>query len=130
LVSGHNSAKIGARIRKGPWRGFPIYTLTLEERATCPSTCTLWRECYGNAMPFARRHEHGPMLIDYLECEIAQKARMHPKGFAVRAHVLGDFWSEEYVREWHRWVAAVPQLHVWGYTAHKVDSEIGRATSR
>lgn len=45
LVSGENSKKIGARITKGPLRGFPIYTLTLEERATCPTSCLHWRSC-------------------------------------------------------------------------------------
>jgi hypothetical protein len=35
LVSGHNNAKIGRDVRKGPLRGYWIYTLSLEERATC-----------------------------------------------------------------------------------------------
>ena len=34
LVSGHNNAKIGAFVTKGPWAGMSIYTLTMEERAT------------------------------------------------------------------------------------------------
>jgi hypothetical protein len=37
LIDGHNSRKIGKRVMKGKLKGFPIFTLTLEERATCPS---------------------------------------------------------------------------------------------
>ena len=39
LKSGTNSRKIGGVVLKGRWRGFAIYTLTLEERSTCPTTC-------------------------------------------------------------------------------------------
>ncbi len=126
LVGGHNSAKIGARVMKGPWRGFPIFTLTLEERATCPTSCGLWRGCYGNAMHMARRHQAGPALVECLEAELKAKAEEHPAGFAVRAHVLGDFYSSEYLWAWLGWMDAIPQLHVWGYTAHPVTSPIGR----
>lgn len=125
LVSGHNSSKIGAKVMKGPWAGFPIYTVTLEERATCPTSCALLRECYGNAMPFARRHVHGPDLIEALNRELRAKARKHRGGFAVRLHVLGDFPNEDYLLSWFRWMNCIPQLHVWGYTAHQADSAIG-----
>jgi hypothetical protein len=130
LVSGHNSAKIGKEIMKGPWRGLPVFTVTLEERASCPSTCSLLAECYGNAMPFARRHRHGPELVEHLDDELRDKARRHPSGFAVRLHVLGDFYSSEYLLAWLRWMNAIPQLHVWGYTAHSPDTFIGRAIGR
>jgi len=39
LKSGHQNRKIGRDVRKGPRRGWPIYMLTLEERATCPRSC-------------------------------------------------------------------------------------------
>jgi len=123
LVSGHNSAKIGAIVHKGPWRGLPIYTLTLEERATCPDTCDLWRECYGNSMPLARRHAHGPDLIARLDSELA--SLLAGGGIAVRLHVLGDFWSLDYARAWFGWLSCHPGLHVWGYTAHPVGSDTG-----
>ena len=125
LVSGINSAKIGKRVMKGAWRGFPIFTVTLEERATCPATCPLWLECYGNAMPYARRHEPGPELIATLDAELRQKARYHPRGFAVRLHVLGDFYSLEYLQQWLTWIDEIPALHVWGYTAHDMQSLMG-----
>jgi hypothetical protein len=37
LKDGHQSRKIGKIIAKGHRRGWPIFTLTLEERATCPA---------------------------------------------------------------------------------------------
>lgn len=125
LVSGHNSPKIGAKVRKGRWRGFPIFTLTLEERATCPPDCWLFRECYGNAMPMARRHAHGPDLVMRLAEELADKQREHPGGFVVRVHVLGDFYNEDYARQWIDWLDRFPALRIFGYTAHSRDSAIG-----
>jgi hypothetical protein len=125
LVSGYNNAKIGKRIEKGPWAGFPIFTLTLEERATCPATCELWAECMGNAMHMARRHRHGPKLVAALDRELRQKAAAHADGFSVRLHVLGDFYSVQYVAEWARWMLELPALHVWGYTARLPHTDIG-----
>lgn len=125
LVSGHNNAKTGAEVMKGPWRGAAIYTVTLEERATCPASCGNWQTCYGNAMPLARRHRHGEELILALDREIADLLREHPAGIAVRLHVLGDFWSVRYALAWYRWLAQHPKLRVWGYTANAIGSDIG-----
>lgn len=125
LVGGHNAAKIGAVIVKGPWAGLPVVTLTLEERATCPSSCTLWRECYGNAMPLARRVRVGSDFSVRLGAELRALAAAHPRGFALRLHVLGDVPDMDYLRHWVRWMAEIPQLHVWGYTAHRRSSPIG-----
>lgn len=124
LVEGVNSRKIGQKIQKGPWAGMPVYTLTLEERATCPP-CGLKAECYGNGMHFARRLATGPKLVEVLDLELRWLARQHRKGFAVRVHILGDFYSLEYLRAWVRWMRDIPQLHVWGYTAHEPDSQLG-----
>ncbi|MBY0515046.1 MAG: hypothetical protein K2P78_14230, partial [Gemmataceae bacterium] len=70
LVSGHSNVKIGRDVRKGKLKGYWIYTLSLEERATCPTSCEHWRSCYGNAMPFAKRVDHTdpaflPALADF-----------------------------------------------------------------
>lgn len=73
--------------------------------------------CYGNAMPFSRRNEPGPALEAQLEAEIEQKAREHRRGFVVRLHVLGDFYSLDYVKLWRDMIARHPELHVYGYTA-------------
>lgn len=130
LVSGGNSRKIGDRVTKGPWAGMPIYTLTLEERASCPSTCFHWQTCFGNGMPLARRHRHGQDLIDYLRAELRDLQNEYPEGFVVRLHVLGDFWSVDYVAAWAGFLRTFPALRVFGYTAHERGSEIGAALKR
>lgn len=127
LVSGANNPKIGKRVEKGPWAGFPIFTLTLEERATCPRSCHHWRTCYGSGMHLARRHEAGPALEDLLDDDLALLQRRHPEGFLVRLHVLGDFYSTDYVTRWRGWIARFPALHVFGYSAWPPATPIGAA---
>lgn len=122
LKSAENSAKIGRVVMKGVWKGFPIFTLTLEERASCPKTCALWGGCYGNNTPFARRFRHGPDLERRLALEVAALELKHPRGFVVRLHNLGDFYSWTYVDVWRELLDRHPALHVFGYTAH-VDPE-------
>lgn len=124
---GSNSAKVGGLIKKGKWAGFPVYTLTLEERASCPP-CQHKLNCYGNGSPFSRRFAHGPALEWRVERELAGIELKHPKGFCVRLHMLGDFYSWAYVDLWRTLLARHPALHVFGFTAH-VDTErdvIGR----
>lgn len=123
LVSGANNRKIGRVVTKGSWKGMPIYTLTLAERTTCPASCYMFKSCYGNAMPFARRHAPGPEFEKKLESEIWAKSREHPSGFVVRLHVLGDFYSSEYVAVWARLLSKHPQVHAYGYTARIADNE-------
>lgn len=118
LKAGENSRKIGGLILKGRWTGLPVYTLTLEERATCPATCQHWRSCYGNDMQWAQRMQPGPDLEWRLVREVALLDIDHPNGFAVRLHNLGDFYSVEYVELWGRLLEGHPGLRVWGYTAH------------
>lgn len=129
LKSGHHSRKIGKLVTKGKHRGWPIYTLTLEERASCPSTCREWASCFGNHMHAAERIEHGPALLESLGEELCALARLHPRGFMVRLHVLGDFWSTEYVAFWDAMLRALPMLAVFGFTAHEPRSPIGRAVA-
>ncbi len=45
--------------RAGSFKGMPLYSLTLEERATCPKDCKMYVPCYGNNMPFATRFKQG-----------------------------------------------------------------------
>lgn len=128
LISGINSRKIGKRVTKGKWKGFPIYTLTLVERETCPRTCKAWLTCYGNNMHYSRRIIDGRALEDALWKELHLLDAQHPAGFVVRLHVLGDFYSLEYVERWEEALDAFPALHVFGYTArHHTDEAIGRA---
>lgn len=118
LKGGINSSKIGGVVRKGKWKGMPIYTLTLEERATCPTTCGHWRSCFGNKMQFARRLDHtAPDFEMALVRHVAKLARQHPGGFVVRLHVLGDFFSVHYVNLWRAMLDTIPALNVFGYSA-------------
>lgn len=127
LKTGQYQRKIGKVVTKGRWKGFPIFTLTLEERATCPRSCELWEKCYGNHMPWAVRAKHGVDLMAQLVDELAGLQTKYPKGFLVRLHVLGDYFSVDYVTFWALCLNTFPALHVFGYTARRLDDEIGRA---
>jgi hypothetical protein len=125
LKSGHHNMKIGARVMKGRWVGMPIFTLTLEERATCPRNCRHFKDCFGNKMPFVERLRHGAALEWALGSELRALQREHPLGFVVRTHVLGDFYSVAYVRRWLSWLRRIPALRVFGYTAWPASGPIG-----
>lgn len=132
LKDGHQSRKIGRIVAKGHRRGWPIYTLTLEERATCPRSCGEWQSCYGNHMQAAERIEatgpdDGRALMNALSHEVVRLSEEHPGGFMVRLHVLGDFFSVDYVAFWAGLLRDVPALHLFGFTAHAPDSAIGAA---
>jgi len=128
LKTGHHNRKIGKEITKGRWKGFPVFTLTLEERATCPRSCAHWLDCYGNKMNWPTRFMADASLVPRLEVEIAALAKQH-RAFAVRLHVLGDFFSLAYVAKWRAWLDQFPGLHVYGYTAWPVTTPIGRAVA-
>lgn len=130
LKSGHNNKKIGAMVMKGAWRGMPIYTLTLEERATCPRSCIHWLSCYGNQMHWSKRIQAGGALETGLRAELAMYQHLHPKGFVIRLHVLGDFYSAAYVELWRAWLLTFPALRVFGYTAWQRGTNIGDAVIR
>ena len=119
LVSGHSNVKIGRDVRKGRLKGYWIYTLSLEERATCPRSCQHWQSCYGNNMPFAKRIDHtDPDFLPRLEREIGQLCRARGrKGVLIRLHALGDFYSELYVAFWWRMLEEHSNLAIFGYTA-------------
>jgi hypothetical protein len=127
LKDGHQSRKIGKFVDKGPRRGWPIFTLTLEERATCPRTCRAWSFCFGNNMQAAERISAGEQLLEALTGELEALQTQHPHGFMVRLHVLGDFYSLEYVRFWAWALERFPALHIFGFTARLPGTEIGDA---
>lgn len=129
LVSGHNNAKIGRDVRKGHLRGYWIYTLSLEERATCPTACAHWRDCYGNSMPLAKRVQHGPDMLRRIEQELADLCRKK-RGVLLRLHALGDFYSLDYVAFWDGMLRLHPNLSIWGYTAHHPGTAIGDAIAQ
>lgn len=130
LKSGINSRKIGAKVTKGPWKGFPLFTLTLEERRTCPRTCKEWTTCYGNNMQWATRISDDGTLTARLFGELSYLAVEHPRGFGVRLHVLGDFYSVGYVEFWRTMLDRFPQLHIFGFTARLPPDPIGVALVR
>jgi hypothetical protein len=118
LVSGKNNRKLGSTVAKGKFRGYALYGLSLEERATCPVSCEARGYCYGNGMQMARRHRIGDpeAFFDRLGLEIMELADEHPDGILIRLHVLGDFPSVEYVSFWADMLNEVPRLAVYGYT--------------
>lgn len=126
LKSGRWSRKTGCLVTKGRWKGFPIFTLTLEERATCPRTCVQWRSCYGGNMPYAKRIIHDEVFENRLWAELIGLQEQHPRGFVVRLHILGDFYSVEYVEIWKAALEAFPGLRVFGYTARSPFEPIGQ----
>ena len=126
LKPGRNNKKLGWKITKGKWKGKYLYSLTLTERATCPTSCHHWDDCYGNNMPFAHRFDTRG-LIQKLEQEIPQLLSKHKKGIVIRLHVLGDFYSVDYARFWQKMLVQYDDLCIFGYTARELDSKIGRA---
>lgn len=132
LVSGHSNIKIGRDCRIGKLKGYWIYTLSLEERKTCPRTCFHWRTCYGNGMPYAKRIDHtDPDFLPRLEAEIARLMKQAARragspGIIVRLHALGDFYSVDYVDFWRRMMAEHPKLVAFGYTAWDLQHDIGQ----
>ena len=131
LVDGHSNVKIGHNVRKGKYRGYHIYTLSFEERKTCPRSCQHWQTCYGNNMPYAKRIRHDdPEFLPRLEAEIATLMRKPWPGILIRLHALGDFYSIEYVAFWKRMLKAWPRLSVYGYTARNNEDSIGEAVNR
>lgn len=125
LKAGDNWRKIGGEILKGKWRGFPLYILNLEERATCPASCRHWRSCYANHMQWMQRMQAGPDLEWKLEREVALLSIDHPN-FVVRLHGAGDFYSTEYVGLWRTLLERHDGLHVFGYTA-RLDDDVADA---
>jgi hypothetical protein len=133
IKSASSNAKLSdgsnGTFERGPWVGMPLFQVTLEERATCPTTCKHFITCYGSNMPFATRHRHGPELEQALAADLDVLARKAPQGFVVRLHVLGDFYSEEYVRFWATQLKRVPQLRIYGYTHREHGTAIGDAVA-
>jgi len=131
LQSVANNSKLGNGVpvvAKGKWRGMAAFTLTLEERKTCPTSCQMWADCYGNNLRFATRVSSDDMLA--LQAQIEQEIKNLLRTYGrvlIRLHVLGDFASERYATFWRRLVLEHRGLHIFGFTQWPRDSEIGRA---
>lgn len=144
VVKQSTNAKLRKEIETSPWSGSKIYTVTLEERKTCPDTCKFKFDgdhpCYGNNMPFAVRYTGDESLFSQIESDLAElqaktdktnakraKDGLAPVFFVVRLHVLGDFFSVGYVASWAKWLGMFPSLRIWGYTHWHPGTEIGDA---
>lgn len=131
LIDGGQNKKLGLRVTKGRWKGLAIYSLTGIERDSCPASCFEWATCYGNSMNWPQRLRLDAELIKRLDVELDMLAAKHPGGFLVRLHVLGDFGrdddqAEPYVRFWIAKMIELPELHVFGFTAHPPSSLAGQ----
>ncbi|WP_395542728.1 hypothetical protein [Neotabrizicola sp. sgz301269] len=129
LKDGASSCKIGGDVHKGRLRGARIYTLTLEERATCPRSCGLWQACYGNAMPHPTRWQRGPELERAVAEEVAALCAPGDP-VLIRLHILGDFYSFDYLRLWVALLDDHPNLNVFGFTAWPPGTHIGDGIAR
>jgi hypothetical protein len=126
LKPGSNNKKLGWNITSKKWQGAKLYSLTLEERASCPTSCEQWDNCYGNNMPFAHRFKHThPDFLTQLEANVDAVCAKHPGGVVIRLHVLGDFFSIAYVRFWARMLDKHQNLYLFGYTHHKHGTNVG-----
>lgn len=126
LVSGQNNRKLGKTVTKGKFKGYELYGLSLEERATCPTHCSARGYCYGNTMQLARRHR----IVDLDLFELALQDQITDiletsEGVLVRLHVLGDFQSVDYIRVWAKLLIKFDGLACYGYTHHSPDDAFG-----
>lgn len=110
--------KLGKWVTKGRHKGKPIYTLHLEVRKNCPSSCYHWDNCYDDNMPFAHRFKYSKSLMTKIWKELMTLDKRHPQGFLVRLHVGGDFPSVEYVDFWEMALLTFKNLSCYGYTHH------------
>jgi hypothetical protein len=125
LKDGCNNSKIGGDVLVGWLKGAYIATLTLEERATCPKSCGHWRTCYGNSMHHARRWKAGEALERQIREEVAIACAKND-AVLIRLHVLGDFYSTDYLQLWADLLDEHDNLYVFGFTAWKEETDIGR----
>ena len=126
LKPARNNKKLGnGVVKKGRWKGMPLFSVTLVERETCPSDCIRWDSCYGNNMPFAHRFVVNLDFYETVEKELKALSIKYPKGFVVRLHILGDFPHLEYVMFWRMMLVRFSQLHIYGYTAHNPVTNLG-----
>jgi hypothetical protein len=130
LKAGEHQRKIGSHVVKGRWAGMPIFTLTLEERATCPRSCKHWLDCMGNRMHWATRISPDERFLEQLDGELYGLSINNLSGFVVRLHILGDFFSPAYVAAWGGHLQRYLPLHVFGYTARTPSDPIGKEIDR
>ena len=122
--------KLGKWVTKGRHKGKPIYTLHLEVRKNCPSSCYHWDNCYDDNMPFAHRFKYSKSLLTKIWKELMTLDKRHQQGFLVRLHVGGDFPSVEYVNFWEMALLTFNNLSCYGYTHHHYNRKRAGAIQR
>ena len=133
LLKQSNNSKLGKVVNKGAFKGKPLYSLSLVERLMgCPKNCHHWDGCYGNNMPFAHRFktDNGLVFTKILHMELLSLLKKHKQGIHIRLHVLGDFFSIQYINFWRAVVKLNPKISIYGYTAHKPTSQLGKQISK
>lgn len=118
LKTVENNSKLGNGrkiVQKSKWKGQPMYSLTLEERATCPP-CEHYLDCYANMLMWGKRQSTDGLELR-LYSQLVDISNKYPKGFVVRLHIAGDFYSAEYVKFWEQCLKDFPQMTIFGYTA-------------
>ena len=127
LLKVSNNKKLGkAKIVKGRHKNKFIYSLSLEERKTCPKSCFHWKTCYGNNMPVAHRFTANNNLMKQLDNELNLLSKKHNEGILIRLHVVGDFYSVKYVKFWKKMLSKYSNISIFGYTARTPYSSIGK----
>ena len=122
-------AKLGKWVTKGRLKGARMYTVTFEERKTCPKSCFHWNDCYGNTMPFAHRVSTNKTTMLKMWRELTE-INKKPYPILIRLHVLGDFYSVEYVQFWRMVFDTFENIYCYGYTAYKPSTPIGKAIKK
>ena len=125
LMPGSNTGKIGGIVMNGRLKGAPIFTLALEERKTCPRSCILYRECYGNSSPNIIRWAHGRALENAIQNQLRRIFSKQGQ-ILIRLHMLGDFYSKRYLQMWADLLDRYDGLNIFGFTAHGSDTSLGR----
>ena len=115
--------KLGKKVLKGQFKDYKFFTLTLVERETCPKDCFHWSTCYGNNMPFAHRmsSKNELLLTTRIHNDIIN---LKGKKALIRLHILGDFFSVQYVLFWDMILKLYPNIAIYGYTANSLNSNI------
>ena len=129
LLKQSNNSKLGKVVGKGAFVKKPLYSLSLVEREMgCPKSCHHWHSCYGNNMPFAHRFRTDSVEVftKILEEEIFYLLKKHKFGIHIRLHVLGDFFSADYIKFWGTILMLYPKISIYGYTAHSPKSMLGK----
>ena len=126
MIKESTNIKLGKKVLKGLKKGYKVYTFALVERETCTNECEHYITCYGNNMPFGIRFDpYNKNFMPKLEQDIKEIALKpsNKQGFLLRLHVLGDFYSVDYVLFWKRMLKLYPNLNIYGYTRNHNDSK-------